>query len=224
MNWCLSFLFLLFLAVCISSESQKNEVIKNIDEQKVEAKASIKKAEVSENELMRYISDKANGLSKCDSVNEIVYKVTYRPVDFVFLNDFKTVKNANKDTIEKMKNNFSKNIYFILSLSYKGGEVLSTLIGDKNVFTKMVNTLSNEMNNYVFLINTKKDTTYVADYASPRLYGQTNANTMLFAFDAERIRNSEYLKFLVKDFGLGTGDMQFKFNLSDINNTPSLKL
>jgi hypothetical protein len=104
-------------------------------------------------------------------------------------------------------------------------ELLSTTPKNRQEFWAMVNQLSFGMRNKVHLFTQSKDTIELLDYNYPRMYGMSQATTMLFVYP----RDKKYLKeatlnFSIEDLGTYTGEVKFKIATDKINNEPSLKL
>jgi hypothetical protein len=64
----------------------------------------------------------------------------------------------------------------------------------------------------------------MVDYAFPRTYGLAKSLDLLCVFEKSNAFDAEWILFHLKDMGLYTGELKFRFKPQDINNTPNLKL
>lgn len=177
---------------------------------------------VTKQEMLDYIKNPENGLTKQKSINNVDYKLTYRPSDLFVLQETEGDTSLTEQEFEEIYNRYHQNAYFILSISQNKQEVLSNYAGNQQQFGAMVNQLAFGMNEKVFIKN-RADTIYFKDYVYPRLYGMKPSTDILFAFAKEELTETETFDFYIKDLGLKTGDIKFKFTNKDIKNIPELK-
>jgi hypothetical protein len=124
-------------------------------------------------------------------------------------------------------------MYFTLSMSRNGKELLSTTPKNRQEFGAMVNQLAFGMRDKVHLFTQQKDTLEMLDYNYPRMYGMSQATTILFVFPrdekylkacTEPCRSDAFLNFTIEDLGTYSGEVKFKIAIEKINKEPTLIL
>jgi hypothetical protein len=171
--------------------------------------------------LQAYVQNPENGLIQTQEVKGLRVSVSYRPADLLIAQELGTQASQDTMSAEKLGALRKKydNLYFILTLSQEGREVLSPAKGFGD-FSEMLQVLSFRMGEYV-LLKTERDTLMLGDYLFERTYGMGSGNSMLFAFTKEALRpEAEWMEFQVNEFGMGTGNLRFRFRLKDIKNAP----
>lgn len=170
-------------------------------------------------ELWAYLKDADNGYTQSKSINGIDYTVYYKPTDLLVAQELDTV---TKEAIEKLRNKYKQYLYFTLTLSKNGKELLGTA-PNRQEFGRMVNQLSFGMGEKVHVYTPQKDTLNLLDYSAPRMYGMSPTTNMLFVYpNEEKYTNEEYLNFSIEDFGLNTGEVKFKIATDKIKEQPNL--
>lgn len=174
-------------------------------------------------EILSFVSEPDNGYFYEKSVNGVDYKLQYRPTDLLVQQELGDSKN--KKTIGKLRNKYNKYMYFNLSMSMNEKELLSNVVRDKAQFGQMVNDLAFNMDQKVHLFTPEKDTLTMTDFIYPRMYGMTNATTIMIVYPRDKKHMKEdYLNFTIEDLGLYTGEVKFKIKTQPLQEEPSLKL
>lgn len=171
-------------------------------------------------ELQQYVLDPDNGLSKARTTGPVDIKVTYRPTDLLVSQSLSEM--ATPYEIDSLRNGFGQQEYFILSIAANGKEI-ETYALNQTKFGERVQTLAFGMDDYVRIITDRQDTIPVSDYFYQRTYGVGKTSDFLMAFEAEKLRRSENFRFQIGEFGLGTGDQNFKFETRRLNELPKLE-
>ncbi|MEN1784861.1 MAG: hypothetical protein AAGF77_06930 [Bacteroidota bacterium] len=172
--------------------------------------------------LMAYLRDPGNGYHLTEHVNGVDYALTYRPTDLLVTQSLSA--NSSKEEIDSLKTVFGDQLYFNLSISKAGKEVLNTFAGNRRQFGAMVNQLAFGLSNKVQLLTAKRDTIAMISHLYPRLYGMGGGNTILMAFPRdERLFKGETFQLSVTDLGLGGGKLNFEFKSKAIANEPKIK-
>lgn len=173
----------------------------------------------SEIQLLEYIQNESNGFLQEKEINGINFRLLYRPTDLLVSQE---LNNGNKN-IQKLRNKYSQYLYFNLSISKNNQELLSVLPENKSEFGKMVNSLAFEMDQKVHLFTKKKDTIEILDFIYPRMYGMSNATTVMLVYprDKEKLQD-DYINLTIEDFGINTGEIKFKIPTEIINNEPRI--
>jgi hypothetical protein len=177
-----------------------------------------------EKSLTKYIANPNHGLLQEKTINGVNIKVTYRPQDFLVKQAISAGTAKTDSAINRLKVQYHKQLYFIVSLSKNSQEVLNSFAGNQAQFSEMVTRLAFGMSENITLTTSQSDTLELVDYVYPRMYGMSNSTDMLFAFCNRELKNSEWLRLTIHDPGLQTGDVNFKFNTKDIKRIPKLKL
>lgn len=162
-------------------------------------------------ELKEYVANPNNGYIVDKEVNEVQIKAMFRPTKLMVLQElenYDAVGNREKDSLFKKYNSA---YYFLLSFQKDNNEILTSVAGSREEFNNLQNNLTFKMNELVFLTN-GKDTLNMIDFISPRTYGMSKSTNVLMVFkkDSKKISNDTF-ELNVKDVGLATGDITFKF-------------
>ena len=169
-----------------------------------------------------YIKDGDNGYSYTKTVNGVDYVLQYRPTDLLVKQELG--EKYKPEQIGPLRKKYGKYMYFNLSMSQNNQELLNGMARDKAKFGQMVNDLAFGMEQKVHLYTPAKDTMAMSDFIYPRMYGMSNATSIMIVYPrAEKYMHQEYLNFVVQDLGLGTGDIKFKINTRALLNEPQLQ-
>ncbi|MCK4662305.1 MAG: hypothetical protein KAT68_05530 [Bacteroidales bacterium] len=179
---------------------------------------------ITKQEMFDYLKNPENGLLQEKTINGINIKVMFKPSSLFVLQEINNDTTINDEKIQKLKEQYNKYLYFIISFSQNKQELLNLFAGNQQQFGAMVNQLAFDMDNNVSLISSKKDTLPLMDYIYPRLYGMSNSTDILFVFKKEELKNFEWLKLTIKDFGLKIGDTKYKFYIKAFKKIPELKI
>lgn len=183
----------------------------------------------SKEALWDYLKEENNGYLQTKNINGYDFSLLYKPTDLLVLQELG--ENSTDEEIKKLRKKYKKQLYFTLSMSRNGKELLSTTPKNRQEFGAMVNRLAFGMGNKVHLYTAKKDTLPLIDYNYPRMYGMSGATTMLFVYPrdqkylqacTELCRSDETLSFTIQDLGTYTGEVKFKINIEKLNNEPQL--
>ena len=118
--------------------------------------------------LLDYIKNPDNGYLQKKNVNGVDFSLLYRPTDLLVSQELST-KPSQKE-IDSLRNKYSDYLYFNLSLSKNGKELLSSVPKNQGEFGGMVNQLAFGMNRKIHLIANQRDTIPMLDYVYPRVY------------------------------------------------------
>ena len=176
----------------------------------------------SQEEMTAFITDEDNGYQYKKTVNGVDYTLQYRPTDLLVKQEL-SGKYTEKQ-VEDLRAQYGKYLYFNLSMSKNNQELLNGLARDKERFGQMVNELAFGMEEKVHLFTPKKDTLAMADFIYPRMYGMTDATTLMIVYPRdEKFMQEDYLNFTIEDLGLDTGEIKFKVKTSELKNEPQLR-
>jgi len=177
----------------------------------------------TELEIQAYASDESNGLIREDSVHGLKIEVQNRPVALIIAQELRGQSEQNDSVLAAVRKKFSPNLYFNLNLSVGDKDPL-LYSGSMQRFSSLLQTLAFQMDKFVFLTTSEKDTIPVGDYVYPRLYGMGSGSTMLFAFtkDTAKWAKTEWVDFHLQEFGMNTGNRKYRFRKSDLDDAPEL--
>lgn len=174
-------------------------------------------------EIFAFLSDEENGYLYNKEINGVNYTLQYRPTDIMVEQELSDSKS--KEQIEKLRKKYSKYLYFNLSMSLNGQELLSNVVRNKAQFGQMVNDLAFNMDEKVHVFTPEKDTLAMTDFVYPRMYGMTNSTTILIVYPRDKnYLKEDYLNFTIEDLGLYTGEVKFKVRTQPLKNEPKLNL
>ena len=172
-------------------------------------------------EIVAFVSDEDNEYSYQKEVNGVAYTLQYKPTDLLVQQELGDSISDKK--VKELREKYSKYLYFNLSMSLNGQELLSNVVRDKQQFGQMVNDLAFNMDQKVHFYTPEKDTLAMADFVYPRMYGMTNATTILIVYPRdEQYLKEDYLNFTIEDLGLYTGEVKFKVATKPLKREPRL--
>jgi len=177
----------------------------------------------TEAEIQVYANDASNGLIQEDSIHGLTIAVQNRPVALIIAQELKGQTEQNDSVLTAVTRKFSPNLYFNLNLSVGDKDPL-LYSGSMQRFSSLLQTLAFQMDKFVFLTTSEKDTIPVGDYVYPRLYGMGSGSTMLFAFtkDTAKWEKTDWVDFHLQEFGMNTGNRKYRFKKSDLDEVPDL--
>lgn len=179
--------------------------------------SSCAKKELSYNEYVTYIEDADHGLVKSDSVDGVLYQVSYRPTSVMVYQSLKN-EEINRNTMDSLTHVYSGYEYFLLRISSGKKELLSRT--NRQDFSRIIQDISFHMQDIVYVIEEHNDTSYLVDFIAPRFYGLSDATPILLAFK-KRKTEPEYFRVHVK--GLFGGSVDLKFKNENLTDLPLLK-
>jgi len=175
----------------------------------------------SETDLLKYIKVPENGYTQSKTINGILYQLTLRPTDMLVKQELGNKKTTDS-IVKVIREKYHKYLYFNLSMSQNKQELLNAKAGNRNEFGAMVNQLAFGMNEKVHLYTQSKDTLALADFIYPRMYGMSNATTLMFVYPRDKKITQETLNFTIEDLGFYTGEVKFKLDPTKFHNEPQL--
>lgn len=171
--------------------------------------------------MMSYLKNSEEGYYQKKVTNGVAFSLLYRPTDLLVEQELGS--QSNPILRDSLREKYRKYMYFNLSISKGGQELLSAAPKNRNEFGAMVNQLAFGMQDKVHLFTQSKDTLELADYIYPRMYGMSKATAMLFVYPRDKkALKGEYLNLTIEDLGLFTGEVKFKIPIQKIKNEPKL--
>lgn len=160
-------------------------------------------------EMFKYINNPQNGLTQEKEIDGTKIKLTYRPSQMMAYQELKQKHNVSKNEIKNINTKYAKQYYLVLSFSFGDRDILSNPRTRQDL-EYYINEFSFNMLNNVYLISSQNDTLGAIDSQFPRYFGLTNQTDVLLVFEKEQ-KNYDQLILYIKEFGLQTGDIKFKF-------------
>jgi predicted GIY-YIG superfamily endonuclease len=176
----------------------------------------------TEEEINDYTQDEDNGYNYKKTVAGVDYVLQYRPTDLLVKQELGDKTDAVQ--VENLRNKYSKYMYFNLSMSKNNQELLNGVARDKAKFGQMVNELAFGMEEKVHVYTPEKDTLAMADFIYPRMYGMSNATSIMIVYPRDsKFMTQDYLNFVIEDLGMDTGDIKFKLDTKALQKEPQLQ-
>jgi hypothetical protein len=182
------------------------------------ALCNCKPQELTPAELQSFILDEENGLQQSAASGGAKVSVTYRPTD-LWVDQEIDGEIVDRPTLDSLRKKYAGYYYFVLTVSNNEKEALHS-VGDMETYSRLVETMSFRMPQYVTLTTTSQDTIPVGDFVLNRTYGLGSSTDILFAFNKEKIENNEWVQFNLNEFGLALGNQRFRFATSDLEDVP----
>ena len=171
-------------------------------------------------QINSYINDPDNGLTHKVSQGTTEARLTYRPSDFFLIQE--TKEASSREESDRIKQKYRDLDYFLLDLSVNDQSALYTSGSSYSRFSTNLNTLSYKLNDFAYIITSGGETIKVLDSIFPRTYGMSPSVQILFAFKNTGYAKSDWIEFHLDEFGLNTGNLRFRFDMEDINETPKM--
>lgn len=176
----------------------------------------------SEEQMNEYIQDEDNGYNYKKTISGVDYVLQYRPTDLLVKQELGD--KIDQTQIDKLRQQYHKYLYFNLSMSKNNQELLNSVAQDKVKFGQMVNELAFGMEEKVHFYTPKKDTLEMTDFIYPRMYGMSNATSIMIVYPRdEKYIKQDYLNFTIGDLGFGTGEIKFKLSTTALQDEPQLR-
>lgn len=174
-----------------------------------------------EKALSAYVMDESKGLYQKKEVNGLDLSLYYKPTGLLVAQE--ADKNTNVTELEALNKKYESYAYFILDIAAGEKNALYSS-GSFDAFSENLQTLAFRMDQYANLTTSANDTIPVGDFIYPRMYGMSKSATVMFAFNKEKFKEAKWVSFNLNEFGMRTGDQQFRFDIDDINKVPKLKI
>lgn len=179
---------------------------------------------LNKEELEKYVLNEENGILKKQEVPPFVFQANYRPSSLIALQSIDSVTDKNSSEYKALLRNYDNYLYFNLSMSANGVDLLRALPRNRSQFSQYVNTLAFGMRDYVYLTTDKSDTLQFIESNFARMYGMSPTTNVLLIFKRDSVKlNTEEINLEIKDFGTGVGNINFRFKLDEISHIPKLK-
>jgi hypothetical protein len=156
-------------------------------------------------EVLSYLHQQESTLIQKNVINDMSLTLMYFPHQLA----------KNKNLIAQDGGSKSKQLYFLLSMSKDGHELLKQVNPEK--YGELVQTLAFQMPHYIYAKIDGGQEVEAKDCLFQNTYGMSNANELLISFDAAPFKSARQAEFVIKEFGLQCGDLYYSFQMNDIN-------
>jgi hypothetical protein len=172
------------------------------------------------NEINQFVNDPDNNLIQHEESSGYKIAVSYRPTDLLVEQELGN--ETNEQNLHALRAKYSAYYYFILSVSRQNAEALNPANG-LDQYSELVQTMSFRMGEFVSMTTSKGDTISVADFILNRTFGMSTSTDVLFVFNKQKSKDSDWVQFNLNEFGLGTGNQRFRFRVNDLERSPRLR-
>jgi hypothetical protein len=164
--------------------------------------------------LTTYLNDSKHGLTQAHEVNKIKAAVTFMPWQVI------ASKTKQKDTsaVKVLKSKY----YFVLGLSANGKELLRQLPFAQ--YSEMVQVLAFRLRPYVRIVRDDGKVIGAEDCLFQQTYGMGSENEVLLVFNRSELKNTNEMDLKINEFGLNTGNLDYKISTKDINQMPNIEI
>lgn len=177
---------------------------------------------MTNDQVIKYILDSKNGLFDKKELNDVSIMLSYKPYQLLAKQEYNIIDSLTNEKKQSILNKYSKQYYFVLSLSKNGQEILSNA-NNRNNFSTMVHQFAFGMGSKAFLLTAENDTLKLLDFHAPRYYGMSSKTDILFAFE-KNMKKTDYVVFHLYEFGLKTGNTRFKFSTHNISEADRINI
>lgn len=172
-------------------------------------------------QLVKYLTNKENGLVKEQEVNGISTSVSYQPAQMLVAQELDGEQKKDTAVIKELEKKYKDYYYFLLKYSKDGKEAIRQL-GDFSRYSDMLQVLSFNMQRFVNATTPQNDTLPLADYLFDQTYGMSDGNTVLLSFEKKQLEKSKTIDINIGECGFRTGNLKFRFEKEQLEKVPAL--
>lgn len=170
-----------------------------------------------------WIEEEDHGFLKSEKIGKIGYEVLFKPVDYLIaLNSIK--ENLNKSKYTTLKNEYGSMYYFTFKMNSleKDKHILNLNLNEFQSIDERLNYLSFDMSKDFKLVE-NKDTIPCTLYHYEQKTGMYNSITILLGFPKNKKTQTDFT-LIYENHLNNESDVQFRFEKTDIEAIPTLKL
>jgi hypothetical protein len=167
--------------------------------------------------LTTYLNDSKHGLTQVHEINKIKAAVTFMPWQ-VIASRLQKTRQKDSSWMKVLKSKY----YFVLGLSANGKELLRQLPFDQ--YSEMVQVLAFRMRPYVSIVRDDGKVIEAEDCLFQQTYGMGKENEVLLVFNRSELKNTDEMDLKIKEFGLNTGNLDYKISTKDIDDIPNIEI
>lgn len=172
---------------------------------------------VDEAGLQKYLLDPTHGLTQTQVANGVSITVQYQPASLLAYVD---AQQSQDDSPPVPAGVYAQSEYFLLTLSRQNSEVLKPSDTGFSNYSSLLQTLAFRLADYATLA-TDLDTLRPSNSVLDRTFGMGAGTQIMLAFPANNT-HPPIERFCLREFGLGSGNLQFVFRGQDLQAIPRL--
>jgi hypothetical protein len=219
--------FFIFIVLCQigcgqKSASKQETAQTDVEVQEKPVSAEIKKETMPVDNYMQWVRDPQNGLIKTKTIDELQFKVQYKPYEYIVCMEERNDKIA--DTLMKRKLKELEGMqYYDLKILLKNneGELLKSGLTSAEEYDSRVKYFSFGMQQDIQLVD-GTDTLPCVMYHFERAYDATPVCTVLLGFDWKDSNAGKAKTLLVYDKTFNKGLLKFTFKENRLQTLPKL--
>ncbi len=177
---------------------------------------------VSREELINYINEPKNGCMKSNQHKGCNVSVFYRPIEIIAYGELVKEKGKSQEAVDSVRQLYSKNLYFIISLSVNEYDYLQKYVNNLSEYNNVVSYLNYGIQTDLKLIIPGKSSYYPIDCIFTRAYEVSNTNNILVVFNKEVINNEKEFTIQFNSVRKDIGSHSFSFNIKDLETIPEI--
>ena len=177
---------------------------------------------MSPEEMNDYIKNEENGLSSNRIRGAYRLEVSYRPIDLVWMDEFKT---AGRETRDSLKKSLANRYYFLATYSTPQNsdmDPLSRLSSNRELYKQILSRISFRFKDFVKIKLSNEEFIEADGCNFSKSYGMIPNNQVLFYFEDERLKHEKEITLYVEDIGFEIGLTKSTFLQENIKNIPKL--
>jgi hypothetical protein len=210
-------------AACNQNATVKKGTLQDEEEvQEVPVSEEIKKETMPTNTYIKWVRNPENGLIKTKTINELQFKVQYKPYEYIVCMEEQTEKIA--DTLMKRKLKELEGMqYYDLKILLKNneGELLKSGLTAAGEYDNRVKYFSFGMQQDIQLVD-GNDTLPCTMYHFERAYDATPVCTILLGFNKDNSKEGKAKTLLFYDRTFNKGLLKFTFKENRLQTLPKL--
>lgn len=182
-------------------------------------------------ELEAFASTDNSVFVKTTEQGDFEFRLEYLPTELLLLSEYRYLeelkgRNASESAIKKQeeyiqryREGYQDNLYFRLRISPTTGEdlIYAKMGQGFGSYSQWLQKLLFGIKEEIELVLPDGETVPLIHYQMDRNYGTSNSRTFMLAFpqqwNGREIQDNEYIRLRINEFGLGSGRVQFRYEL-----------
>lgn len=217
----LKFIATFVLATVIYSCSD-NAMEKEEERKSEHLSLSNTKTELPLEQLVKWVGEKENDLSKTKDISEMTYHLSYMPKECMAYMELQN-KSYSKEELQKALGYYNAMTYFNFRIELKEGqgELLKHDLSSPQQYNDRINYVSFEMQKDIFLVQ-GKDTLFPGLYHFERTFDVAPFTTVMLAFDNEKFNPSDEFTVVYNDKLFNKGFIKYNYKPKQLIDLPNL--
>lgn len=180
------------------------------------------KTELPLEQLVKWVGEKENDLSKTKDISEMTYHLSYMPKECMAYMELQN-KSYSKEELQKALGYYNAMTYFNFRIELKEGqgELLKHDLNSPQQYNDRINYVSFEMQKDIFLVQ-GKDTLFPGLYHFERTFDVAPFTTVMLAFDNEKFNPSDEFTVVYNDKLFNKGFIKYNYKPKQLIDLPNL--